>query len=115
MSSNSQPKSSLLVAHIKTFLEAYHNERKTSKKKSSNCNSSSSFDPFRDSSYSGLSQRDPTTANAFNTNTVVILRKKPSSLKNSPFDGVRLSNYRLRPQDVQREVFDWVSHFLWLK
>lgn len=102
---------SLLVSQIKVFLEAYRNERKTSKKKSPPA--SSSFNSF--SSYFDSNFADPTTLNALNTSTVVLRKKKDNSLKNSPFDGVRLSNYRLRQQDVPREVFDWVSHFLWLK
>ena len=106
---------SLLVTHIKTFLATYSSERRNSKKKpyapaSGGYSSFNSFSSFFDSSLA-----DPTTANALNTSTVVLRKKKDTSLKNSPFDGVRLSNYRLRPQDVPREVFDWVSHFLWLK
>lgn len=102
---------SLLVSQIKSFLETYQTERINNKKKSSASPQSACLSHFDSANLA-----DPTTANALNTSTVVILRKKKSlSVKNSPFEGVRLSNYRLRLQDVQQEVFDWVSHFLWLK
>lgn len=98
------------VSQVRSFLEMYLAE--LSKKKKSNSSGGTTNSSSRPNSFN---VPDPTTANALNTSTVVILRKKSSNLKNSPFDGIPLYNYRLRPKDVQPEVFDWVSHFLWLK
>lgn len=110
-----QPKcGSLLVSNIKTFLEQYMIERKAKKSQTQPVTQTdSSISSYFDSTNNFA---DPTTANAFNTSTAVILRKKKNNLlKNSPFDGVLLSNYRLTQRDVRPEVFDWISHFLWLK
>lgn len=57
---------------------------------------------------------DPTTANALQTSTVV-LRKKKNKNKNLSFDGIQLSNYRIKFNNVYGEIFDWIYHFLWLK
>lgn len=111
--------SSLLVAQINAFLHRYREELKN-KPPSSNYptisnNSLSTFNPFQTFSLgSGAAVPDPTTANALNTSTVV-LRKKSSKKKKCAYSGVPLSNYRIQPNDVYAEVFDWICHYLWLK
>lgn len=98
-----------LVSSIRSFLEAFQKDPKNRK----TGGSGGKIDSNQSSIYSRYGMSDPTSANAFCTDTVVILRnRKKEALRNSPFEGVALSNYKLKLQDVRREVFDWVYHFL---
>lgn len=109
--------SPLLCKRIRKFLIDYQCEiryRKMNPPSSSSAMKSNTYDSSSSRIFSSLMAADPTTANALQTSTVV-LRKKNKNKKNSSFDGIPISNYRIHSNNLYAEIFDWIYHFLWLK
>nr|XP_046908741.1 flocculation protein FLO11-like [Dermatophagoides farinae] len=109
--------SPLLCKRIRKFLIDYQCEIRYRKMNPpSSSMKSNTYDSSSSSSriFSSLMAADPTTANALQTSTVV-LRKKNKNKKNSSFDGIPISNYRIHSNNLYAEIFDWIYHFLWLK
>lgn len=104
--STDDSRKNLCKGQIKRFIDSFKDEALQKVFAANNEDKSNSF--LRNDA-------DATTANALNTDTVVIMRRKKPSLKKSPLEGVDLVNYRLKTQDVAYEVFDWVYHYLSLK
>lgn len=103
--------SPLLISKIEKFLISYQDDLKKPKRIRPSHSSPFSSMMLAESLSSGVP--DPTTANAFNTSRVVLRRS--ANKPKSAYDGVPLSNYRLKFTDIRAEVFDWINHFLWLK